>query len=238
VVVVTGASSGIGEATARLLAGQGAIVAALARSAGAGPAGSSVVAYGCDVRDEGAVRGTVGRVLDRFGRIDALVNAAGILRVAPVGDARADQVRDQLDANVLGTIFMVEQCAASLGAARGAIVNFSSTLVGHPAAGLSVYAASKGAVEAYTRSIALELAPAGVRANCIRLGLVRTAIHAAAGRSEQESDEIFERGAARLPLRRVGTAEEVAAVVRYLISDETSWVTGSCMTVDGGRSIS
>jgi NAD(P)-dependent dehydrogenase (short-subunit alcohol dehydrogenase family) len=239
VVIVTGATSGIGEATVRLLAAQGASVAALARSdLASGDVEGTVASFRCDVRDESAVHATVGQVLNRFGRLDALVNAAGILRAARVGESRIAESRDQLDTNLLGTIAMVERCAEHLSASGGVIVNFSSTLAEHPAPGLSVYAASKGGIEAYTRSIALEMAPAGVRANCIRLGLVRTSIHRAAGRSEHEAEEIFESGAARLPLRRVGTPEEVAGVVGYLLSDQTTWITGSSLVVDGGRSIS
>jgi NAD(P)-dependent dehydrogenase (short-subunit alcohol dehydrogenase family) len=239
VVIVTGASAGIGEATVRRLASEGCSVAAVARSvAGRAWPDGKVVNYPCDVRRESEVTSTVDAVLERFGRVDAVVSAAGILRGAPVGAALADDIRAQLEVNLLGSILMAERCTSSLVGSRGSIVNFSSTLAEHPAPGMSAYAASKGGIEAYTRAVALELGPSGVRANCVRLGLVRTGIHLAAGRSEDESDAIFEKGGARLPLGRVGTPEEVAGVVCYLLSAAAAWITGTSLVLDGGRSIS
>lgn len=238
VAIVTGASSGVGEATVFKLAAQGWYVVALARSVKKRlwPF-ANIVNLACDVSQEEDVRSGVGLVMDRFGRIDALVNAAGILRPAPAGRVLMGDVDTQVAVNVYGTMRMVEQCLEPLRAAGGVIVNVSSTLVEHPAPGLSVYAATKGAVEAYTKSLALELAPAGVRVNAVRLGLVETGIHLAAGRSEEESEAIFSAGADRLPLGRVGTPEEAAESIFFLLSPAARWTTGISLVVDGGRSL-
>lgn len=237
VAIVTGASSGIGQATVERLARDGFQVAALSRSIARRGSTRGVVNVSCDVTDVHAINVAVEEVIERFGQLDALVNAAGILHSAPVGAIDPVHLRAQVEVNVLGTIFMVERCVEWLRASSGAIVNLTSTLFEHPASGMSVYGATKGAVEAYTKSVAFELAPVGVRANSLRLGLVRTPIHVAAGRSEEESEEIFEAGGARLPLGRVGTPEESAGAISYLLSSEARWITGTALVLDGGRSL-
>ncbi|HEY0387581.1 MAG TPA: SDR family oxidoreductase [Gaiellales bacterium] len=236
IAVVTGASSGIGRATAARLADEGATVVAAARStaaleqlAAAGPAGR-IVPQPLDVRDSGAVRDLVGAVAARHGGIDVLVNCAGTARLDPVLDIDEAHWQDTLQTNLTGA-FVASQAAARhmADAGGGAIVNVASIdafVADSPAVH---YCVSKAGVVAMTRGFAHELGHLGIRTNAVAPGLTATPM---------TMDESWDRIAGvyreRIPMRRPSTAEEQAAVICFLASDDAAYVNGETVIVDGG----
>jgi NAD(P)-dependent dehydrogenase (short-subunit alcohol dehydrogenase family) len=245
VVVVTGAAKGIGRATARLLAREGALVAATdvdgatLRETVDGIEGvvGTAHAWELDVADEDAVRRVMEEVRERFGRIDVLVNNAGISGASrPTHEITAEEWRRVMSVNVEGVFFCTKHAVPHLReAGGGSIVNLSSIygLVG--AKDAPPYHASKGAVRLMSKTDAFLYAEDGIRVNSLHPGFVRTPM--VEGYLEGQGGDL-EEGLDRLadlhPLGRVGTADEVAACVLFLASDESSFVTGSELVVDGG----
>lgn len=243
VALVTGASSGIGRASAVAFARAGAKVAILARdeaglattAAQTREAGGEVLVLAADVTDGGIVSAAVRRVLDHFGRLDCALNNAGWVPVpAPIGEGAAGAVRHAIEVNLFGTLHAMEaELAAMLPAGRGAIVNMASIggLVG--SRGNGAYCASKHAVIGLTRSAALDHAAAGVRINAICPGIVDTPMTAPL----LTDPAMHAMTVAALPIGRVATAEEVADTVVWLCSDRAGYVTGAAIVVDGGFSL-
>ncbi len=252
VACITGAASGIGRATALLFAAEGASVIAADRDAAAGDGllaelgtarDHAFLAF--DVSDEPGWIDAAAQIEGRFGRLDALVNNAGIvLPPSPVTEITLDAWRRltaiNLDGVFLGTKHMLPLLRASGG---GSIVNLSSIAGIKPSANASAYAASKGAVRAFTKAVALECGAArdGVRVNSVHPGIVETAIWdslipAKAGAPPRAVllDGLASSG---IPLGRVGRVEEIAAGILWLASDESSYMTGSELVLDGGRVI-
>jgi 3-oxoacyl-[acyl-carrier protein] reductase len=238
VAVVTGATRGIGYATAQALAEAGATVVLTSRDAErAGQAakelteeyGTPAYGYALDVSDFDAV-GTVFRAIaGEHGRIDALVANAGILEDALVGMIRADLVDRMLATNVGGTIAAVQAAArAMMRRKSGAIVLLASIVGEHGSAGQTAYAASKAAVATVARSAAKELGPRGIRVNAVAPGLIQTSMIA------HLPADLMEKRVADTSLRRLGTPADVARVIRFLLSDDAAFVTGQVLGVDGG----
>jgi len=242
VVLITGGGAGIGRAAARRFAQLGARVvvtgrreAALQALSDEAPGISYVLADAASADD--AVR-TVASVVERHGRLDVLVNNAGAGAILPLAEASAEQVRSIFATNVIGPSLLATAALPHLKAARGAIVNISSTF-GHKAgAMLSHYAGSKAALEHMTRCWALELAADGVRVNAVAAGPTETDF--LAERMQLAPDQIeavkaHER--ARIPLGRRGVPEDVAEWIVALAGTSAGWVTGQVMAVDGGLNI-
>jgi 3-oxoacyl-[acyl-carrier protein] reductase len=234
--LVTGGLSGIGLASARLLLERGAAVAVLDRgtSTPSGPL-ADAPRIRCDVRDEAAVRGAVADAADALGGLpDVLVNAAGIYRVAPIGELSTEEWDDVLDTNLRGTFFVAREVAARLRDAGrgGSIVNLASEagLVADLTEPAAHYNASKAGVIALTKQLAVELAQDGIRVNAVAPGPIDTPM------LTMMQDPVGGQAwlDAHVPLRRVGTAEEVAEVILFLASDLASYVTGATVPVDGG----
>jgi 3-oxoacyl-[acyl-carrier protein] reductase len=188
------------------------------------------LAVTCDVGDRDAVAAMAGQV----GPVDVLVNNAGIWRFGPILEASASDLDDVLRVNLLGTL---NCCRAFVAGMRdlggGAIVNLSSAAALTGAAGVEIYSASKGAIEVLTRQLSGELGPVGIRVNAIAPGLIvteGTAKNYESGKSDQRSNAV--------PLRRVGTAADIASVVSFLVSDDSSYVSGQVIAVDGGLTAS
>lgn len=241
VAIVTGGSSGIGRAVALLLAEQGAHVLITGRNeealraiAGQHPNLDWIRA---DVGAPESAQRVVARAVERWGRIDRLINNAGIFTAGPIETIQPERAMTLLGVNLLGPLYMTQAALPYLRASQGAIVNVSSTYGHKPSAQASLYAASKAALEHLTRSWALELAPARIRINAVAPGPTETAILARLGLPTGALTQIQQREVEQVPLGRRGTAEEVADWIVQLASPAAAWVTGQILAVDGGLSI-
>jgi NAD(P)-dependent dehydrogenase (short-subunit alcohol dehydrogenase family) len=234
VALVTGGGTGIGRAIATALQRDGFRVAILGRRPERLESPEGFHGYPCDIADAGAIGRTVAKVLSDLGRLDVLVNNAAVIKNDNLEDTTEEAIAYQVGVNVLGTINMTKACLPSLKAARGSIINISSTLAKLPILGTSVYSATKGAMESFNRAIALELGPSGVRVNCIAPALVRSEIYYADGLDEAGYEQMMAEFGSRYLLGRVGEPEDVAELAAYLVSDRAGWMTGAVIPVDSG----
>lgn len=239
VVLVTGAGRGIGAAIARHGASAGARIAVCGRTPEAleavaeeiRQAGGQVLSLPVDLRDVRAIGDLVERVVGHFGGLDVLVNNAAVNLNQSVFDTTEADWDDVLDTNLKAAFFCAQAAARSMrGRRSGAIVNIASILgvVGFP--NRAAYAASKGGVVQLTRALAAELAPLGIRVNCIASAVIRTAMTEPFFADSRYAEEI----ARRTPLGRPGTVDDVARAVLFLASDAADYITGHTLMVDGG----
>ncbi|MBB4230950.1 SDR family oxidoreductase [Rhizobium mongolense] len=245
VLLVTGASRGIGAAVSRLAAKQGWRVAVnyVSNRAAADAVIEAITAHGGEAI---AVKGDVGNAADinsmfetvdrHFGRLDGLVNNAGIIDAAQrVDEMSVERIERMMRVNVTGSILCaaeaVRRMSSKHGGTGGAIVNISSmaAIIGSPSQYVD-YAASKAAIDTFTIGLAREVAADGIRVNAVRPGIIDTDIHASGGLPDRARDM-----APSIPMQRPGTAEEVADAVLYLLSPAASYVTGAILNVSGGR---
>jgi NAD(P)-dependent dehydrogenase (short-subunit alcohol dehydrogenase family) len=243
VALVTGASSGIGRATALKLAASGADVALvalpddeLAQAADeCGALGGRALAIAADVGDAAAVQDAFGRA-EQLGPVDAVFSCAGTSIVAPVAETSEAQWDAQLRTNLTGTFFVAREAArAMVPRRRGAIVTTASELALMGQAGYAAYTATKGGVLSMTRALAAELAPHGIRVNAVCPGTVDTPLLAAEFEGAADPAAEREHTEQSIALGRVAHADEIASLVVFLLSDESSYATGSHFVVDGGR---
>lgn len=239
--LITGATSGIGRATALLFAKAGARVAAVGRSEDAlaelaeeiGAAGGELLAIRADVTLEAGR--IVSEALEGFGALDVLVNAAGHLANGTIEDTTPEAWDAMMNVNLRAVFQLMQEAAPELERTRGNIVNVSSVTGLRSFPGVLAYCVSKAGVDQLTRCAALELAAKGVRVNAVNPGVVVTEIHRRGGMSEEAYAAFLERSKTTHPLGRVGEAREVAELILFLASEHAAWITGATYSIDGGR---
>jgi NAD(P)-dependent dehydrogenase (short-subunit alcohol dehydrogenase family) len=240
VILITGALTGIGRAAAVAFARKGATVVVTGRRDEAGKAlaeelralGAEAEFINADVRNEDDVRALVDETVARFGRLDVAVNNAGTEgQVGPITDQTAQTYAATFDTNVLGVLLsMKHQVRVMRQQGSGNIVNISSTNGHRGAAGAAVYVGSKHAVEGITKSVALEVAKAGIRVNAVAPGATDTGMLTRfTGTPENKAALV-----AQVPLARLGRTEELADAIVFIASDQASYITGHVLNVDGG----
>ena len=243
VVIVTGASSGIGRATALLFARNGANVIAVGRNQkelgglredSQGGEGS-VKVHLSDIREHSQVERMINDTVQNFGQIDVLVNSAGIIMNGTIENTTLDDWDKMFDINLRSLFFMTQKCIPHLEKSKGNIVNVSSVAGTRAFPNVLAYCVSKAGVDQLTRCAALELAPKGIRVNAVNPGVVVTDIHKRGGMTEEAYEAFLERSKQTHPIGRVGSAREVAELILYLASERASWITGATYSIDGGR---
>lgn len=239
VVLVTGASKGIGAAIARQLAADGAkiVVNYAADKNGADKvvaaieaAGGTAVALAADVTDQPQVEALIQSTLAQFGRLDIVVNNAGVYQFAKIEESSEALYRKQFDINVLGPLLVTGAAVPHLGKGSS-IINISSFVTRVFLAESAIYSGSKGAIDAITGVLARELGPRGIRVNAVNPGLIETEGTHSTGAMGSEFQRWNE---SQTPLGRIGQVQDIAPIVAYLASDDAGWVTGEVMMASGG----
>lgn len=236
VAVVTGGGSGLGRAIVRVLKRNNFNVATFGRR----PERlvelqrAGIETYVCDVAHASDVAATIKCIVRDLGPIDVLVNNAGVVRDGSIGDISAEAIRYQFDINVIGLINCTQAYVSSFSQSRGCIINISSALAKRPLINTSIYAATKGAVESFTRAMALELGPKGIRVNAIAPGLVRSEIYLSDGVTSEQLDKMLREFGLKYVLGRSGKPDDVAELAAFLVSDKAEWITGAIVPVDSG----
>ena len=243
VVLITGATSGIGRACALRFASAGASVAAVGRNPSElthigqliKDAGGEGLPLAADLANPSESASAVTRTLEEFGGLDVLVNAAGHISSGTIEDTSLAAWDALMEINVRAVFCLMQQALPSIISRRGNVVNVSSVTGLRAFPGVLAYCVSKAAVDQLTRCAALELAAKGVRVNAVNPGVVITEIHKRGGMSEDAYAAFLERSKQTHPLGRVGEPSEIAELVFYLASDRAAWITGATYSIDGGR---
>jgi NAD(P)-dependent dehydrogenase (short-subunit alcohol dehydrogenase family) len=242
-VVVTGASSGIGRATAMHFGRAGAAVVAVGRKAApldevAGEIrdkGGRCVTVEADVTSPDGPGLIVAKAVAEFGGITTLVNAAGIIASGTI-ESTSDAAWDEMiDINLRAPFRLMRAAAGHLVAVKGSVVNVSSVTGLRAFPGVLAYCVSKAGVDQLTRCAALEMAPHGVRVNAVNPGVVVSNLHRRSGMNEEAYAAFLERSKTTHPLGRAGQADEIAELIAFLASPQAGWITGETISIDGGR---
>ncbi len=241
VAIITGASSGIGRATALLFAKKGAKVIAVGRNEKELNALRDEVQERelkvqlADVREITQVEKLVNDTAEAFGKIDVLVNAAGIIMNGSIENTTLDDWDKMMDVNLRSVFFMMQKCVPHLEKTKGNVVNVSSVAGVRAFPNVLAYCVSKAAIDQLTRCTALELAPKKIRVNAVNPGVVVTNLHKRGGMEDEKYKEFLENSKRTHPIGRVGEASEVAELIYYLASKKAAWITGATYSIDGGR---
>jgi len=241
--LVTGASSGIGRQTALRLAGEGVRVALVARrsdelraaAAEIHAAGGEALALAADVVLPAEAEGCMREAVAAFGRLDILVNAAGLLQGGDIESTTLEVWDRTMDLNLRSVFVMMQLAVPYLVETRGCVVNVSSVNGLRSFPNVLAYCVSKAGVDQLTRCSALELAAHGVRVNAINPGVTRTNLHRSGGMDEEAYARFLEHSRTTHPLGRIGEPDEAADLILFLASERAAWITGTTVSLDGGR---
>ena len=241
--LVTGASSGIGRATANLLLRSGASVVLPGRRteklediASKAEAGRAHIIK-ADLSNEGESRSAFAGAIEFLGGLDILVNAAGILKSGRLEDTSLESWDEMLNINLRSVFQLMSLAVPHLEKSTGNIVNVSSVTGLRSFPGVLSYCVSKAGVDQLTRCAALELAPKGVRVNAVNPGVVLTELHRAGGMNEAAYQAFVEHSRTTHPLGRIGQPDEIAELILFLASEKAGWITGATISIDGGRAL-
>jgi NAD(P)-dependent dehydrogenase (short-subunit alcohol dehydrogenase family) len=245
VVIITGATSGIGRAVALRFGQASARVVAIGRNQFAlegvasevKNAGGECLTLAADLTNESEGRLVIDDAVNEFGRLDVLVNAAGHISTGSIEDTTLAAWDAMMNVNLRAVFQLMQTVVPHLIKTKGNVVNISSVTGLRSFPGVLAYCVSKAGVDQLTRCAALELAPKGVRVNAVNPGVVITEIHKRGGMSEDNYARFLEHSKTTHPLGRVGKASEVAELVFYLASEKASWITGATYQIDGGRAL-
>lgn len=243
VAIVTGASSGIGRATSLRLAADGMAILAVGRDEAAlqkvcaevTASGAQADFLAADVTQADSPRRIVEAAMTRWGGVDGLVNAAGVIASAGVADTTDAAFDAMMDINLRASFRLIREAVPALAARQGAVVNLSSVAGTRAFPGLLAYCVSKAAVDQLTRCAALDLAPQKVRVNAVNPGVVVTNLHKRGGMDPVKYAAFLEHSKATHPLGRAGNPEEIAELIAFLVSPKSGWITGETISIDGGR---
>lgn len=243
VVIITGASSGIGRAAALTFAENDFQVIAVSRNETAlnelrdeaVAKGGSVKIHPADLRELTQIERLVADCIDHFERIDVLVNSAGIIANGTIENTELDEWDKMMNINVRTVFYLMQKCVPQLEKTNGNIVNVSSVAGSRAFPNVLSYCVSKAAVDQLTRCAALELAAKNIRVNAVNPGVVVSNLHKRGGMSEDEYAKFLENSQNTHPLGRVGEPEEIADLIYFLASEKAAWITGATYAIDGGR---
>ena len=243
VVIITGASSGIGRATALHFAENGAKVVAVGRNQKelntlrdeALEKDGTIKIYLADLCETTQVERCFSYMAENFGQIDVLVNAAGIIANGSVENTMLEDWDKMLNINLRSVFFMMQKCVPLLAKTKGNIVNVSSVAGSRAFPNVLAYCVSKAAIDQLTRCSALELAPQGIRVNAVNPGVVVTNLHKRGGMEDEKYQDFLEHSKTTHPIGRVGEPSEIADLIYFLASEKASWITGATYEIDGGR---
>ena len=243
-VLVTGASSGIGRATAERFLSEGDNVALVSRREGAlqdaasrAPGAGKAFTIAADLSDERQSESCLAQAIEMMGGLDVLVNSAGILKAGRIEDTSLELWDEMMNINLRSVFYLMKLSVPHLERSRGNIVNVSSVTGPRSFPGVLAYCVSKAAIDQLTRCAALELAPKGIRVNEVNPGVVVTDLHRAGGMNDEAYAAFLEHSKTTHPLGRVGEPEEIADLIYFLASDRAGWITGATVSIDGGRAL-
>ncbi|MFQ5628778.1 MAG: glucose 1-dehydrogenase [bacterium] len=243
IAIITGASSGIGKATAILFAENGAQLVLLARNvnvlkqlaADIQEQKGQAISIQTDVARFDDCKHAIEQAIAECGQIDILVNAAGIIDSGSIENTKVEDWSYMMDVNLNSIFYLMKLAVPHLEKTKGNIVNISSVTGLRAFPNILAYCVSKAGVDQLTRSAALDLAPKGVRVNAVNPGVVVTNLHRSSGFSDEKYQDFLAQNKTTHPLGRVGTPEEIAESILFLASEKSGWITGETLSIDGGR---
>ena len=245
VVFVTGATSGIGRATALRFADNHARIVAIGRNVAALRAleedvskrGAELMSEVADVTNETEMETAIARTIEHFGQLDVVINAAGHISSGTIENTSLAAWDAMMSVNLRAVFHVMQLATPHLIKTKGNVVNISSVTGLRSFPGVLAYCVSKAGVDQLTHCAALELAPKGVRVNAVNPGVVVTEIHKRGGMDKEAYERFLEHSKTTHPLGRVGDPGEIADLVLYLASDKAAWITGATYSIDGGRAL-
>ena len=243
VIIITGASSGIGRAAALLFAENDSQVIALGRNEKelnslrdeAHKNEKKIKIHLTDLRETSQVERFLTDTIEHFGQIDVLVNSAGIIANGTIENTALNEWDKMMNINLRSVFFLINKCVPFLEKTEGNIINVSSVAGTRAFPNVLAYCVSKAALDQLTRCSALELAPKKIRVNAVNPGVVVTNLHKRSGMMDKDYENFLERSKTTHPLGRVGKPEEIAELIYFLASEKASWITGATYEIDGGR---